>query len=184
MRPSPRKEESHRYYLRHRERIIAVVRKYRRTNRDTIAKKRWQKYREDHAYRARSLLWQAQYRTEQRKKEKREYARHYRERNRKLVNYRISQYRKTPEGHQKKLEKQRVRVARLNGAKLVGCHSLKEWIDLLKQSHGRCKRCGSDRDITKDHIIPISKGGSNSIENIQPLCRRCNSRKRDSFAGQ
>lgn len=41
----------------------------------------------------------------------------------------------------------------------------------------QCLCCGDDDNITIDHVIPVSKGGENSIDNLQPLCRSCNSRK-------
>lgn len=41
-----------------------------------------------------------------------------------------------------------------------------------------CAFCSSKDDITMDHIIPVSRGGNHSIGNIQPLCRKCNSRKK------
>ncbi len=35
--------------------------------------------------------------------------------------------------------------------------------------------------MTKDHIMPKSKGGSNTLENYQPMCTVCNSKKADKF---
>ncbi len=58
-----------------------------------------------------------------------------------------------------------------------GFHTIKEWQDLCKKWGDTCACCRKIRKLTKDHIIPLSKGGSNGIENIQPLCGSCNSRK-------
>lgn len=38
---------------------------------------------------------------------------------------------------------------------------------------------GNEVLMTKDHIIPKSKGGSNGIRNLQPMCCHCNSKKSD-----
>lgn len=43
----------------------------------------------------------------------------------------------------------------------------------------QCAYCKSPDDLTVDHIYPVAKGGTNKMENLQVLCRRCNSRKKD-----
>ncbi len=59
-----------------------------------------------------------------------------------------------------------------------GSYSLAEWNTLLVQYGYTCPCCFKKNiDLHADHIIPIIKGGSNYIENIQPLCKVCNSRK-------
>jgi 5-methylcytosine-specific restriction endonuclease McrA len=65
-----------------------------------------------------------------------------------------------------------------------GSHTLGEW-ELLKDQYGhRCPCCGKSEPfnqyhklLTEDHIIPLIKGGSDYIENIQPLCSKCNNIK-------
>jgi 5-methylcytosine-specific restriction endonuclease McrA len=49
-----------------------------------------------------------------------------------------------------------------------------EWRELLEACGGRCLRCGQVADLTVDHVIPLSIGGSNTVENVQPLCSECN----------
>jgi len=41
----------------------------------------------------------------------------------------------------------------------------------------RCQLCGDWHDLTIDHIVPRSKGGTDDPGNLRVLCRSCNSRK-------
>lgn len=49
--------------------------------------------------------------------------------------------------------------------------------DVFLRDEHRCRACGSERELTIDHIVPVSRGGTNVEENLQTLCRPCNSRK-------
>src|ERR1700678_3370420 len=50
---------------------------------------------------------------------------------------------------------------------------------VFPRDSGPCQYCGSRSNLTVDHVIPRSKGGSSSWENIVASCAPCNRRKRD-----
>ena len=71
----------------------------------------------------------------------------------------------------------RTRSQRLTQARRKGTHTKEEFQAMVEVFDGRCVRCGSPGDILKDHIIPIYQGGSDALDNLQPLCAPCNRSK-------
>lgn len=51
-----------------------------------------------------------------------------------------------------------------------------------QRDKGRCVKCGSQKNLEFDHIIPVSMGGSNTARNIQLLCETCNRSKGASIS--
>ena len=41
----------------------------------------------------------------------------------------------------------------------------------------RCVKCGSRENLEIDHMVPLARGGSSRLENLQLLCQDCNRRK-------
>lgn len=59
----------------------------------------------------------------------------------------------------------------------------REWQNLremvLELYEKYCVYCGADNPKTVDHVVPVSKGGGNGLDNLVPCCKACNSKKRD-----
>ena len=52
------------------------------------------------------------------------------------------------------------------------------WKQSIKnQWDNKCAYCGSDEDITLDHVVPRTKGGSDHADNIIACCKSCNADK-------
>lgn len=75
------------------------------------------------------------------------------------------------------------RSQRLSDARAKATHTKDEWLSLVVAVGNRCMRCDISADdlhgnvLCKDHIVPLYQGGSDGIDNIQPMCRNCNSSK-------
>lgn len=88
-----------------------------------------------------------------------------------------TRYRNNPTKSKIAVHKRRVRILG-NG----GSFTEVQWKALCNKYHNICLCCRRRRRLTIDHVIPITKGGTNCITNIQPLCKSCNSSKNNKIA--
>ena len=59
-----------------------------------------------------------------------------------------------------------------------GIFTAEEFEALCESYDNRCLACGETKAaLEADHVVPLTKGGSDSISNIQPLCGSCNRKK-------
>lgn len=56
--------------------------------------------------------------------------------------------------------------------------------NLRRIYNSKCWKCGSTKNLSLDHIIPLSKGGNHSAGNIMTLCRSCNSSKSNKLLAE
>lgn len=87
---------------------------------------------------------------------------------------------KAKEWHKAHPEVKRNCHERRRAAKLGCKNSLtgKKWKEILEQFDYRCAYCGGKSpEIHQEHIVPLSKGGAHSVDNVVPACPRCNMAK-------
>lgn len=76
-------------------------------------------------------------------------------------------------GWAENLERRLRPPARPTKRKLSGAHRRR----IMERDEYRCQACGTHRDLSVDHILAEVNGGTDEDENLQTLCRPCNSRK-------
>jgi len=118
----------------------------------------------------------------------------YRDKNKEKINKRKSEaYKKlTKEQYRKMLDRQN----RWNQENKEIIKERKMRRKILKLSNGifnilpkeikrlynsECVFCKNKNDITLDHVIPLTRGGTHSVGNLQPLCKSCNSSKNNKL---
>lgn len=77
-----------------------------------------------------------------------------------------------PEVRKAVKQRRRAREASANGF-----FTTAEWRAIIAKQKSRCALCGMKCKLTVDHIIPLSRGGSNYAFNLQGLCGCCNASK-------
>lgn len=147
-------------YWQNKEKRLKQVQEYRHKNRKLIKAKAIEKYNTNKEYRESQKEYQRKHRLKNKKKMK-EYNKQYRRKNKLSLNH-----------------NQRLREYSLLASNPRGSHTLKEWVELKNKYNNICLCCREKKELTRDHIVPVTLGGSNNINNIQPLCRRCNSKKK------
>jgi len=142
------------YYSRNKAEVLAKQKVYNKTNHEKIAE-RQRKYVSCHRekYREIGRRWRVCHPE-------------------KVLENTRKQRRRNPK---KSVLQTVLRRARQKGA--TGKVTVSEIETMFFKYGYRCLACGATEKLTVDHIVPITKGGSLSMENLQPLCHSCNSKK-------
>lgn len=174
-----RKEYNKQYYQKNKEKKLARSKMWAKDNREksNAIKNKWRRNNREQA-----LEIIKQWHKKNSEKEK-EYWKKYFQKNKEKLYKKIKEWNKTENGkalHQRSNHKRRTREK-----EIINTLTAKEWADILEEHNYRCIYCDVEFNCellpTKDHIIPINKGGHNTKENIVPACRSCNSKKHDKL---
>lgn len=133
----------------------------------------------DWYYKNRSLLLEKSAKNREENRELiRQRDREYKRKNRKALRERQKEYYKKNKERYRRIG----RNYRARKQNAVGSHDESDIRRIAKYQRGKCIYCHKKLNVWHvDHIIPLSKGGSNYPDNLQITCRECNSRKHNSM---
>lgn len=76
-------------------------------------------------------------------------------------------------------EYKNLNVNRKNAQAFIGKKNIRDW--LFRRDMYKCLCCGSDKNLSVDHINPVRHNGENKLYNLQTLCTMCNSIKGGTY---
>ena len=167
--PYKTKEERHQYYLDNKEKSKEQTAAWGKTNRESkrASYTKWANANPEKVKARRKAYY------ENNKEEALAYSAAYRLDNPENVKENLAQWkRENPDKVSALQQKRRTAKTQAGGAYISA-----QWIALCNKYDNRCLCCDKKRTLTPDHVVPVSKGGTSNIDNIQPLCGPCNSRK-------
>lgn len=80
--------------------------------------------------------------------------------------------------------KEGARRRKLRLRRALGSHTTAEWREKVALFGDCCAYCGEARPLTRDHKLPLIRGGTDDVANIVPACSPCNARKRARTANE
>ncbi len=167
------REKLRRYREKHREKIREYQRKYH---------KEWRKKNPEKARKINRICRKRWY---QKNKDKcKKWLRAYQRKNREKVNAYQRNYYKERTERQKEAKRLKDNNRVALKIKAEGFITIEEWERLKRKYDYTCQGCKKKEPeikLTIDHIIPLTKNGTNWIANIQPLCKSCNSSKSNNL---
>lgn len=160
------------WYERNRAAVLKKARERYVEQRETIRAKQREYYE---ANKKQIGEYQADYRAS-RKEEMKAYFHDYYEKHAEEIKARKREYRKANPEKVRAWNRKRKQLTRA----APRCDlTITQW-RAIKEAYGhRCAYCGKHlKHLTKDHVVPISKGGSHTADNIVPACMSCNNKKK------
>jgi len=177
-----------------KEAVKITKQKYKKTEKGILSERRWRKNLKkkeiDNKYnKSEKGLAKARIRAKQFRIKNPQYIKLQAEIERSRKRWLTTEYRLKNKINSKKYRQTgKGRIANKNGKarrrsylENAGSFTLNEWLDKVKEFDNKCAICKKMLKLTVDHIKPVSRGGMNTIDNIQPLCKSCNSKKSNKY---
>ena len=161
------------YKQKRKEKDNSLYRKWRRKNEEEI--KEYERiYREQN--KEKIAEYNFLYYRENKEKIKKRYAKYYQQNKKRYRKQHAKYAKENPELFRRYRQERKHRIKSLKYTLTKS-----QWECTLKNFNHQCAYCGSTESLEQEHVIPVSRGGHYTPDNIIPACRSCNASKNNKI---